>query len=174
MGQRPTTEELTAFLRTFHNIQQVDVDQFWRSTTPELLQVVARPIDIKETFRFDRSVASGPTVTTLLTQTFGPTSVGRILIIRSVFWQRLGPNAPDSVNVSRTPGTTIMWEDGAPAGVPLGSENEPAGWGSRMPIVLYGDQTITFAFNIAAAVALEFRLDISGEEFDQPFRNVGT
>lgn len=176
MPPRPTTEQLNAFIRRYHNLPAIDVDQFWRSVAPEQMQLVARPVDILETVNFQRSVISGPSpVQSDLDQVFGPTDPLRGLVVRSIFWTVTGGSpVPDSVEIRQMPNNIVIWSDSAPPGDPLGTQNEPPGFGSRMPIVVMPGVTLLFRFHLIVPAAQTFRLDITGEEWETPIRNIGT
>ncbi len=176
MPPRPTTEQLTAFFRRYHNIPQVDVDQLWRGVAPEIIQLVARPIDILETTNFQRSVTTGPTVTENLEQTFGPTDPLRGLVVRSIYWTTTGGGAaPDDIEIRQLPNNILIWADTVPGGgAVLGDQTEPAGFASRMPIVVMPGVSLLFRFHLNIAASMQFRLDITGEEWETPIRNIGT
>jgi len=174
MPPRPTDEQIRNFIRNYHNLPQVDLQQYWRGVVPETIQHVARPIDILDTRNFTRSVTTGPTVTTALEQTFGPSDPTRALVIRSIYWASSGAN-PDSIEIRAQPNNIVIWVDTAPTfPAVLGNQNEPAGFASRMPIIVYPQNTILFRFVVAPAASMTFRLDITGEEWDTPIRNIGT
>jgi len=176
MPPRPNTEQLRAFYHRYHNLPQVDVDQLWRGVAPEMMQLVARPIDILETTQFNRSVISGPTSTVNLDQVFGATDPLRGLVIRSIFWTKTAGGAdPDDIEITMQTGNVLIWTDSNPStGAVLGDETEPAGFGSRMPIVVMPGNTLQFRFHLVVAAVMAFRLDITGEEWETPIRNIGT
>lgn len=177
MPTRPTDEEITAYIRTFHNIQQLDPAQWWRSTVPELLQIVARPIDIKLTFPFGRDVSSGPLVTSALTQVFGPTVGNRMLLIRGMRVDDIGANPPEDVILTHLiPATVPFYRDSAPSFPDaIGGNNAGSrAVAAQLPFIVYPGNTFRVQFSHVVPVDMEMRVIVTGEEFEVPFRNVGT
>ncbi len=179
MPVRPTTEELVAFLRTFHNIQQVDVDQFWRSTAPEILQVVARPIDIKETFTRNVTLTVVTGVVLSATTGFTVSRPDRIFVVRSLSVEQIA-GAPDSVTIGMGSAVGTLERDyhatttpdaAFPVGAPDQFTNNINAW---LPQVLYNDQFLNVLVAIGIAASMDFTVRAEGEEFDIPLRNVAT
>lgn len=175
MANRPTDEEIRAYLR-IHNLQS-DPAQYWRSVAPEQIQLVARPGDIKNTFAFGHDVSSGPTVTSALTQTFGPTVGNRMLLIRGLRIDDIGANPPEDIVLSiQIPGNVPFYRDSAPSFPdPIGGNNAGSrAVAAQLPIIIYPTNTFTVQFSHVVAVSMEMRVVAYGEEFEVPLRNVAT
>ncbi len=175
MPNRPTDEEIRAFLRIL-NLQS-DPGQYWRSVAPEQLQIVARPGDIKTTFAFGRDVASGPSVTSALTQTFGPTVGNRMLLIRGLRVDDIGANPPEDIILShQIPGNIPFYRDSAPSFPdPIGGNNAGSrAVAAQLPFIVYPGDTFTVQFSHVVPVSMEMRVVVTGEEFEVPLRNMAT
>lgn len=175
MPTRPNDEEIRAYLQ-IHNLQ-IDPAQYWRSVAPEQIQLVARPIDIKQTFPFQRDVSSGPTDTTLLIQSFGGTVGNRMLIVRQIRVDDIGANPPDNVLLSiDTPGVIPFYRDSAPSFPdPIGGNNAGSrGVNALLPVVVYPGNLFSVTFTRLVSALMTMRVIVVGEEFEVPLRNVAT
>lgn len=177
MPDRPTDEEIQAFIGTYHNLPQIDPSQFWRGTAAEIMQLVARPIDIKNTFEFSRDVTSGPTTTTLLTQVFGPTRGNRMLLIRGLRVDDTGVTPPENIVLSHVvPGIVPFYRDSDPTFPdPIGGNNAGSrAVAAQLPFIVYPQDLFQVSFNLLVAASMQMRVIVTGEEFDAPLRNVAT
>jgi len=177
MPRRPSNEEIVAFYREYMNQGQLDPSELWRGVTPELTQHVFRPVDVINTLAYAEEITTGAAVATFREASFNTTAVDRIAVIRQVFWGNIGI-LPDSLRVFKvTPLATIdMFDDQAPPAdfIFAGGRNSSPAWGPVMPIVLYPLETLTFRIFRGVAASLDMRVELAGEEFERPLRNVAT
>ncbi len=177
MPRRPSNEEIEALYGEYLNLGQLDPSELWRGVNPELTQHVFRPVDVINTLAYAEEQTSGPAVATFRELSFNTTMVDRIAVIRQVFWGNIGI-LPDSLRVFKiTPAATIdMFDDQAPPAdfIFAGGRNSSPAWQAMMPMVLYPLETLVFRMFRGVAASLDMRVELSGEEFERPLRNVGT
>jgi len=176
LADRPTDAEITALVRSYLSQPGIDPGDWWRGVSPEIFQHVFRPVDVKETFPFLQTFDPAPAVGTSLFVTFGVSRPNRILIVRQVHWASEGPNAPQSVQISKNNGTRPLIDDRSPApdGVIAGGRDSAPVIAALWPLVLYPGEDLGFNFFRSPPVSLEFTLTVTGEEFELPFRSVAT
>jgi len=188
---RPTDEEVRRIL-AYLNDTAVDPGDFWRSVQSEILTHTFRPVDIKSTFMVGGAGGgAGPaTVTNLFATIAVPTPIQavatgpdiRVLVVRGFTVQDAGNAPPQQVllHLNRSGVRTRLLRITAPTagGVVIGQDTSSPetqmAW-ALLPIVLYGeDARLDVEFTSTPAADMAISTTFIGEEYDFPYRSMGT